>query len=156
MGTEEKLLAKTICEMFHYGVKAYHPEWGIVEVIEIKKNYIGFKTIKDGRFGLTNISRIKPYLRPISAITKEEAEEMFHVLHPNDKLVKVEIEQNKARFYHVFDGKHFGILAYFFNKIYSIEQMDWYYSKHFDVREILPLDLGIAVTEENNPYQISD
>ena len=34
---------------------------------------------------------IKPYLRSISSMTKEEAEEMFHLMYPNDKLLKVEI-----------------------------------------------------------------
>ena len=67
---------------------------------------------------------IKPYLRSISSMTEEEAEEMFHFMYPNypnDKLLKVELEQDKVRFSRISDGEHFRILCIFFNKIYSLE-----------------------------------
>lgn len=99
-----------------------------------------------------NWEYIKPYLRSQSSMTKEEAEEMFHLMCPNDKLLEIELEQDRVRFHRIFDGEHFGILVYFFNKIYSLEQLDWYYSKHFDVRGMIPLNLAIEVTDENNPY----
>ena len=99
---------------------------------------------------------IKPYLRSISSMTKEEAEEMFHLMYPNDKLLKVELEQDRVRFNRIFDGEHFGTLTLFFNKIYSLEQLDWYYSKHFDVRGLIPLNLAIEVTNKNNPYERID
>ena len=31
-----------------------------------------------------------------------------------------------------------------------LHKMDWLLSKHFDVRGLIPKDLAIAVTEENN------
>lgn len=95
---------------------------------------------------------VKPHLRSQSSMTKEEAEEMFHLMCPNDKLLEVELEQDRVRFHRIFDGEHFGILVYFFNKIYSLEQLDWYYSKHFDVRGLLPLNLAVEVNKDNNPY----
>ena len=99
---------------------------------------------------------IKPLLRPMSSMTEEEAEEMFHLMYPNDKLLKVELEQDRVRFNRIFDGKHFGVLTLFFNKIYSLEQLDWYYSKHFDVRDLIGKNLAIEVTDKNNPYERID
>ena len=99
---------------------------------------------------------IKPYLRSQSSMTEEEAEEMFHLMYPNDKLLKVELEQDRVRFNRTFDGEHFGILCIFFNKIYSLEQLDWYYSKHFDVRDLIGKKLAIEVNKENNPYEKID
>ena len=89
-------------------------------------------------------------------MTEEEAEEMFHLMYPNDKLLKVELEQDRVRFNRIFDGKHFGVLTLFFNKIYSLEQLDWYYSKHFDVRDLIGKNLAIEVTDKNNPYERID
>lgn len=99
---------------------------------------------------------IKPYLHPMSSMTKEEAEEMFHLMYPNDKLLKVELDQDRVRFNRIFDGEHFGTLTLFFNKIYSLEQLDWYYSKHFDVRDLIGKNLAIEVTKDNNPYERID
>lgn len=101
---------------------------------------------------------IKPYLRPISSMTKEEAEEMFRFMYhyPNDRLLKVELEQDRVKFNRISYGECFGILTLFFNKIYSLKQLDWYYSKHFDVRGMIPLNLAIEVTDKNNPYERTD
>lgn len=97
---------------------------------------------------------VKPYLRSQSSMTEEEAEEMFYLMNPNDKLLKIELEQDRVKFHRIFDEKHFGILVYFFNKIYSLEQLDWYYLKHFDVSGLLPLNLAVEVTKDDNPYEI--
>jgi hypothetical protein len=100
---------------------------------------------------------IKPYLRSLSSMTKEEAEEMFHLMYPNDKFLKVELEQDRVRFTRLVGGESFqGILTLFFNKIYSLEQLDWYYSKHFDVRDLIGKNLAIEVNKENNPYEKID
>lgn len=100
---------------------------------------------------------IKPLLRSQSSMTKEEAEEMFHLMYPNDKLIKVELEQDRVRFIRLVGGESFqGTLTLFFNKIYSLEQLDWYYSKHFDVRDLIGKNLAIEVTDENNPYERID
>lgn len=100
---------------------------------------------------------IKPYLRPMSSMTKEEAEEMFHLMYPNNnKSLKVELEQDRIKFNRTFAGEHFGTLTLFFNKIYSLEQLDWYYSKHFDVRDLIGKNLAIEVNKENNPYEKID
>lgn len=100
---------------------------------------------------------IKPLLRPISSMTEEEAEEMFHLMYPNDKLLKIELEQDYVRFIRLVGGESFqGTLCIFFNKIYSLEQLDWYYSKHFDVRDLIGKGLAIEVTDKNNPYERID
>lgn len=95
-----------------------------------------------------NWEYIKPYLRSQSSMTEEEAEEMFHLMYPNDKLLKVELEQDFVRFIRLVGGKSYqGTLCIFFNKIYSLKQLDWYYSKHFDVRGLIPLNLAIEAPE---------
>ena len=154
----ELLLIKDLC--------ARAPYRPIVNVAYSASDSMGFKLLwvkKELTSFLLNYieeddswEHIKPYLRSPSSMTEEEAEEMFHLMYPKDKLLKVELEQDFVRFNRIFDGEHSGILCIFFNKIYSLEQLDWYYSKHFDVRGLIPLNLAIEVTDKNNPYERTD
>ena len=66
---------------------------------------------------------IKPYLRPMSSMTEEEKEELI---------------KN-------FWGSH--------TAKDTFEELSWYLSKHFDINELIPRGLAVAVTEENNPYE---
>jgi hypothetical protein len=67
---------------------------------------------------------IKPYLRPMSSMTEEEKEE-----------------------YHKLCDSYYGI---YFD---SIDSIDWLNKHHFDYRGLIPKNLAIEVTKENNPYK---
>lgn len=66
---------------------------------------------------------VKPYLRPMSSMTEEEKEELI---------------KN-------FWGSH--------TAKDTFEELSWYLSKHFDINELIPRGLAVAVTEDNNPYK---
>ena len=67
---------------------------------------------------------LKPYLRPMSSMTEEE------------KLM--------------YEGLMIGTD----NVSYMLDVIDWLNAHHFDYRDLIQMDLAIAVTKENNPYII--
>lgn len=70
----------------------------------------------------------KPYLRPMSDMTEKEKAEIDDYL-------------NKS-----IEGKLIG----FGGRVVWLT--DYYLSHHIDYRGLIPLNLAIAVTKENNPY----
>lgn len=73
------------------------------------------------------IDDFKPYLRPMSSMTEEEMQELETILG------------------HEYTFK--------FNETEAFIYVDWLVAHHFDFRGLIPMDLAIAVTEENNPYK---
>ena len=70
-----------------------------------------------------------PYLRPLSSMTEEEAME-----YANCGNIIANSPQNNYL-------------------IPNPNCVDWLNAHHFDYRGLIPMDLAIAVTEENNPYK---
>ena len=70
-----------------------------------------------------NICEVKPYLRPMSSMTEEEKQELIKE----------------------FWGSH--------TISDSIEEVDWYLKKHFDIRGLIEKGLATEVTKDNNPYK---
>ena len=73
-----------------------------------------------------HISNLKPYLRPMSSMTEEEEDEYGFLLN---------------------DGG-WGI-----SEQLLISCINWLLAHHFDFMGLIPMDVAIAVTEENNPYK---
>ena len=117
---EKQLLLKDLCARLPYGVK----------VKKVKNNF-------DINYFNHNVSEIKllieecdikPYLRPMSSMTKEERNEV-------KKHMQREQIANVVAFYHATEKTY-----------------DWYNAHHFDYRGLIEKGLAIEVTEENNPY----
>lgn len=66
----------------------------------------------------------KPYLFPLSSMTEEQEEECQQIKHS-----------------YYFDDDSFVLF-------------DWYNKNHFDYRSLIENGLAIAVTKENNPYEV--
>ena len=81
----------------------------------------------------SNIEVIKPYLRPMSSMTEEEINEFILI---SDTTLWLGNKRSTC--------------------ILSIEQMNWLNTHHFDYLGLIPKGLAIAVTEENNPYNIKE
>lgn len=81
---------------------------------------------------------IKPYLRPMSSMTEEEYNDMFHQFY----LTQEEFFKNCSN-------------ADTIGKIIGNDMViyDWLLKNHFDFRGLIPSGLAIAVTEDNNPYK---
>ena len=99
------------------------------------------------------ISEIKPYLRPMSSITEEEAKEIA-ILHDIKDILSVKVTNDYVEVI-VDDGvcSTETRTIWFDEIISSIEIFDWFNAHHFDYRGLIPKGLAIEVTEENNLYK---
>jgi hypothetical protein len=78
---------------------------------------------EDGDNYQVYLSEVKPYLRSMSSMTEKE------------KLM--------------YEGLMIGTD----NISYMLDVIDWLNAHHFDYRGLIPMDLAIEVTKENNPYK---
>lgn len=97
--------------------------------LDLEHNYAD--VLRDA-FYYNKIKNIKPYLRPMSSMTKEERSyyedrwfEGYHCIHGDDMVSEPEIPS----------------------------YIDWLNAHHFDYRGLIQLGLAIEVTKENNPYK---
>ena len=112
---DKQLLLKDICARLPYGVKIYKTLYGAITLNE--------RDIESFRKGFDDI--LKPYLRPMSSMTKEEKKELNNVLE----------------------------YQYYSDDSCMCESTDWLNVHHFDYRCLIEKGLAIEVTEENNPYK---
>lgn len=152
--TKEELLTKVLCEQMPYGVIVYG-------------NYRyddGDKIVDDEKVGVLNLStldwffngiEIKPYLRPMSSMTKSEARDIAKLYHISDsELLDIKVTMDGIDI--TLDDNFCSYEKEFirFDEIVaSIEIFDYLNAKHFDVRGILPKGLGIAAIGNDNPYK---
>ena len=91
-----------------------------------------------------DIFDFKPYLRPMSSMTEEEKKEYI-------EYAGYEIEES-------VNGRHY---EYYLkdlcgtpdNPSVNADGVDWLNKNMFDYRGLIPKDIAIKVTEENNPYK---
>jgi len=122
---QKQLLFKDLCARLPYKVKAQYFDIenecfdeDTIEYIDVsgKEPEIGIS-----QYGIS-IDKIKPYLRPMSSITKEEEKELIHE----------------------FRGSH--------TTQDSIEELDWYLQRHFDIRDLI--SKGLALEAPKGIYNI--
>lgn len=135
MTQEDKdLLKKVICEMLPWGVNLYHPDdygdnIGKLESINISNdecviwNYNGTDT------DIFDIEVCKPYLRPMSSMTKEELNELENV---------ASLSLYDSRDSEVLSGK----------TITNGTDIDWLNSHHFDYRGLIPMGMALPAPED--------
>ena len=153
MKKEDKaLLLKDLCSRFPYGVKIELTWWVMGEVTYIntvlEPDHV--EQLLNDEYGDTEI---KPYLRPMSSMTEEEAKELS-ILCDITGVLSIKITDEYIDF-EVDDGfSSIETKIIWFNDIISsIEIFDWLNKNHFDYRGLIPMGLAIAVTKENNPYK---
>ena len=157
---DKELLLKDLCARFPFGVKAKANDITVVTINGIAKRqsltgYFYYDIITDN--GNFYLKEVKPYLRPMSSMTEEEKKELInHVL-----------EGEGAEYFHItHDGSIDGNQAaeqdlynlnlhwLNFGPMTTSSYIDWLNKNMFDFRGLIPKDLAIEVTEENNPYKI--
>lgn len=165
---EKQLLLQDLCSRLPYGVKVYNTSFAEpyqVQTLFGRKSEDEFlmeETYKS--FDLGNrptriknytgyLDRLKPYLRPMSSMTREEKLEYISIIDATrwttvgleEKIIlSIDLVECKAE-----DGTP--------DNIYDIIQMtpiDWLLKKHFDIRGLIYKGLAIEVTEDNNPYEL--
>lgn len=136
----KELLLQDLSARLLYGVKILHEGWNyewddelstIERVVGIDDKFIYTKVIdthngeeyRDDKWPIDTFDD-KLFLRPMSSMTEEEKEE-----------------------YHELCDSYYGI---YFD---SVDSVDWLNAHHFDYRGLIPKDLAIKATGENNPYK---
>lgn len=133
MTQEDKdLLLKDLCARLPYGVKVQVADYKI----PVELSHINTKN-GNGRKPYCFVfafepERVKPYLRPLSSMTKEEYEE----------LRKIDRYYGIAPLSEINDWEP------------GYKSIDWLNKNHYDYRGLIPKGLAIEVTKENNPYKI--
>ena len=149
--TEEnrKLLLVDLCGRLPYGVVVNYngllqPLFGIEPTQHFQ---IILDNALDGEHnGLVYVSldvgeNPKPYLRPLSSMTKEELHEVQEILGKG-----VEIRED---FILSIDSS---MNSFTYLELQAV--FDWLNAHYFDYRGLIEKGLAIEVTEENNPYKI--
>lgn len=142
----KELLLKDLCERLPYGVKAQVCGWdeekGEVKVpLQIYSintdGYVYFET-NDYDVNYLPVEDVRPYLRPMSSMTEEEYDDMFHQFYSAQE----EFFRNCSNTDTI-------------RKIitYDMVKYNWLNKKMFDYRGLIPKGLAIEVTKDNNPYK---
>ena len=89
----------------------------------------------------------------MSSMTEEEAKELSILCDITD-ILSIKITDEYIDF-EVDDGfcSIDTKIIWYNDIISSMETFDWLNKNHFDYRGLIPMDLVIAVTKENNPYK---
>ena len=87
--------------------------------------------------GLYLISEVKPYLFPLSSMTKEQLFEVQKILGKNE----IKIEDSLIR---IVDSDR-NIFSY--SEIIAL--LEWFYKNHFDINNLIPAGLAIDATGLN-------
>lgn len=126
----KNLLLKDLCCRLPYGVKVLYEE----NIYRISDVSISNKTITIcGERGYpieVEIQKVKPYLFPLSSMTKEQRKEY-------DSIIYHSVELHCDRYYEVIDVDSFE------------ELQDFYHINHLDYRGLIPMGLAINATGKN-------
>lgn len=143
---EKELLLKDLCARLQYGFK-YQVQYGDTSVRDVKK------FILDGEYSLFDtwmVHEIKPYLRPMSSMTEEEAKEIA-TLHDLKKILSVKITNE---YIDVIIDDEFSsterITLWYDELVSSIECFDLLNEHHFDYRGLI--EKGLALPAKENMY----
>ena len=138
MTQEEKdLLFKNLCARlpYHTRVKVWLKDGTTEEgALDLEHNY--GDVLRDA-FYYDKIVKIKPFLFPLSSMTEEQLFEVQEILGKNE----IEIGDG---FLSIIDS---GRNTITYLEILAV--LEWFYKNHFDVNNLIPMDLAIDATELN-------
>ena len=142
---EKQLLLKDLCARLPYGVKLKYVEDLVVkkESHTITLNNIYLEHIINGD------TDIKPYLRPLSSMTEEEAEQIIKFICGDSiGINKINIRQDHITAkvdYLIGDSET--VTVWFDDIMQSIEIFDFLNAHHFDYRGLIPMGLALEAPE---------
>lgn len=131
---DKELLLKDLCARLPYGVKvrySSYKEFVTCTIHSINPVYNNADLwSKSACFSPVDISKIKPYLFPLSSMTEEQKKEYDSIIYYN-------VELHCERYYNVIDVDCYE------------ELHDFYHKNHIDYRGLIPLGLAIDATNLN-------
>ena len=134
---DKELIFKELCARLPYHVKC--KIWlkdGTTEegLLDLQHNY---GNVLQDAFYYNKIKDIKPYLFPLSSMTEEQLFEVQEILGKNE----IEIGDG---FLSIIDS---GRNTITYLEILAV--LEWFYKNHFDVNNLIPMDLAIDATGLN-------
>ena len=137
MTKEEKdLLIKDICARLPYKVKIELTWWviddGMYMNTTLEPDHID--QLLNDEYG---DAEIKPYLFPLSSMTREQLLEVQEILGKNE----IKIEDGFLR---IVDSDK-NTISY----LEILTLLNWFYKNHFDINGLIPMGLAIDATELN-------
>ena len=132
---QKNLLLRDLCSRLPYGVKVKFGDSKPAPLTVIEHNEFGWQIGSEDEFGgmVTTIDNVKPYLFPLSSMTKEQRKEYEDALTYHD-YVKGGWTIAKS-----FDDEY--IIPYWF--------VDFCNKNHFDYRGLIPKGLANDATGKN-------
>lgn len=129
----KELLLKDLCERLPYGVKiSVNNNIESLQGINVLDNVVEY-----GSFLSSNIEEVKPYLFPLSSMTKEQLFEVQEIMGKNE----IKIEEG---FLHIVDSNR-NTIAY----LEILALLEWFYKNHFDIYGLISMGLAIDATVLN-------
>lgn len=140
-GNSKQLLLKDLCGRLPYGVicKGISYDLDVIKDEYVNREVVGPLTKIEcnyGTLGITKeceLSTIKPYLRPMSSMTREERKELECIICDSDSDIKI------------LEGTLMCIYI-------SIGSLDWLNEHHFDYRGLI--EKGLALKAPEGMYDI--
>ena len=134
---DKELIFKELCARLPYHVKC--KIWlkdGTTEegLLDLQHNY---GNVLQDAFYYNKIKDIKPYLFPFSSITEEQLFEVQEILGKNE----IEIGDG---FLSIIDS---GRNTITYLEILAV--LEWFYKNHFDINNLIPMELAIDATGLN-------
>lgn len=118
---DKELLLKDLCARLPYGVKVWYPNGsGVISTVKGIVNGVCYFNDNPRYDNRCNIEAVKPYLRPMSSMTEEEKALMATICLRN-AIGNVE-----------------GVVS---------ELSDFYNSRYFDYRGLIPMGLALEAKE---------
>jgi hypothetical protein len=143
---DKKLLFRYLSMALPYGVKVqeFDNTYGY-KLLGIDGDVLHIDCpVYDEGDGYVEVEYCKAYLRPMSSMTEEERTEINALIKQNSPSPygKINLQGMDNLLYSVVVSSGF--------------LMDWMLKKHFDIFDLIPKELAIAVTKENNPYNTAE
>ena len=135
---DKELLFRDLCARILYNVKCYNSKYRpdlAEEIICITVNY-NHPCVQLGTY-LYKLEQVKPYLFPLSSITREQIFEVQEILGKNE----IEIEDG---FLSIIDSSR-NTITY----LEILALLNWFYKNHFDINGLIPMGLEIDATNLN-------
>lgn len=137
---EKDLLLKDLCARLPYKVKI-----AVNDKIEILEGISALDTAAEyDSLCSSNIEEVKPYLFPLSSITKEQAKRLFNKFD----LVCPSTEEDYIKI-NECTGITFFLSQGFDVEIHLDKLISWLNKNHFDYRGLIPMGLAIDATGLN-------
>ena len=131
----KEILIKDLCARLPYGVKVLF-ENKVFSIDYISAKYEEIKLDIPDNYTL-DITNVKPYLFPLSSMTREQLFDVQEILGKNE----IEIEDG---FLSIIDSDR-NTISY----LEILAVLEWFYKNHFDIYGLIPMGLAIDATNLN-------